>query len=147
MIRPHKDYIDFVMDSSSADRVKKMDNLQNKALRCIEYCMNKENRLDYSGLQKKYNIEDLKLRRNRNLMKIIHAKSSTLKSVDSAKHRIELCSNTKVKIKTVFTAKTQVFNSPLYRGARLWNSLPIDLQMDKDKYIFRKKMRTYTFKP
>ena len=39
MIRPHLDYIDFVIDSSSADRVKRLDILQNKALRRIEYCI------------------------------------------------------------------------------------------------------------
>ena len=147
MIRPHMDYIDFVIDSSSADRVKKLDNLQRKALRRIEYCMVKENRMDYSTLQTKYNIEDLKLRRNRNLLKIIHAKSSSLKSMDSESHRIELRSNTKVKIKMDFTAKTRVFNSPLYRGVRLWNSLPANLQTEKDKNTFKKKLRTHTFKP
>ena len=147
MIRPHMDYIDFVIDSSSADRVKKLDTLQKKALRRIEYCMVKENRQDYLQLQEKHNIEDLKLRQKRNLLKIIHARSSTLKSVDTETPRIELRSNVKVKIKTVFTAKTRVFKSPLYRGARLWNSLPIDLQMEKDKYIFKKKMRSHIVKP
>ena len=61
MIRPNLDYIDFVIDSSTADRVKKLDTLQNKALRRIEYCLDKENRLIYSALQTKYNIEDLEL--------------------------------------------------------------------------------------
>ena len=147
MIRPHLDYIDFVTDSSSVDRVKRLDTLQNKALRRIEYCINKENRLSYPLLQTKYNIEDLKLRRNRNLMKIMPARSPALKSEDSENHRIELRSNDKVKIKMDFTAKTRVFNSPLYRGARLWNSLPVDLQKEKDKYVFKKRMRTYIFKP
>ena len=147
MIRPHLDYIDFVTDSSSVDRVKRLDTLQNKALRRIEYCINKENRLSYPLLQTKYNIEDLKLRRNRNLMKIMPTRSPALKSEDSENHRIEFRSNDKVKIKMDFTAKTRVFNSPIYRGARLWNSLPVDLQKEKDKYVFKKRMRTYIFKP
>ena len=33
MIRPHLDYIDFVVDSGTADRIKKLDRLQNKAIR------------------------------------------------------------------------------------------------------------------
>ena len=105
MVRPHLDYIDFVIDSSSADRVKRLDTLQNRALRRIEYCMIKEDRLSYSLLQTKYNIEDLRLRRKKNLLKIIHAKSSDLESVDLESH-IELRSNDKVKIKMDFTAKT-----------------------------------------
>ena len=107
MIRPHLDYIDFVTDSSSVDRVKRLDTLQNKALRRIEYCINKENRLSYPLLQTKYNIEDLKLRRNRNLMKIMHARSPALKSEDSENHRIELRSNDKVKIKKTSLPKPE----------------------------------------
>ena len=147
MIRPHLDYIDFVIDSSSADRVKRLDTLQNKALRRIEYCPIKENRLDYSILQKKYNIEELRLRRKRNLVKIIHARSPLLESIDTECHSIDLRSSNKVKIKMDYTAKSRVFNSPLYRGARLWDMLPADLQKEKDKYVFKKKLRTCTFKP
>ena len=77
----------------------------------------------------------------------MHAKSPLLKSVESQSHCIELRSNNKVKIKMDYTADTPVFNSPLYRGTRLWNVLPTDLQKEKDKYIFKKKIRTYTFKP
>ena len=146
MIRPHLDYIDFVIDSSSADRVKRLDTLQNKALRRIEYCMTKENRLEYPVLQAKYNIEDLRLRRDRNLIKILHTKSPMLRSADSESHTIELRSNNKVKIKMDYTAKTRVFNSPLYRGTRLWNLLPIDLQKEKDKFVFKKKLQSNAIK-
>ena len=140
MIRPHLDYMDFVVDSSSMDRVKRLETLQNKALRHIEYCMVKENRLDYKVLQTKYNIEELKLRRNRNLLKIMHTQSPLLESKDTEKHSIKLRSSNKVKIKTDYTAKTRVYNSPLYRGMRLWNLLPPDLQKEKDKFTFKKRL-------
>ena len=39
MIRPHLDYIDSVVESGSADRIQKLDTLQKKAIRRIEYCM------------------------------------------------------------------------------------------------------------
>ena len=145
MIRPHLDYIDFVIDSSAMDRIKRLDTLQNKALRRIEYCPIKENRLSYELLQRKYNIEDLKLRRKRNLLKIIHANSAELENVDSESHQIELRSKNKINIKTDFTAKTRVYNSPLFRGARLWNLLPVDLQKEQNKFVFKKKLRTLTF--
>ena len=38
MIRPHLDYIDFGVDSSASDRILKLDRLQDKAVRRIEYC-------------------------------------------------------------------------------------------------------------
>ena len=46
MIRPHLDYINFVVDWGSADRVQKLNKLQKKALWLIEYCVNNENRQD-----------------------------------------------------------------------------------------------------
>ena len=38
-IRPHLDYIDFAVESGSVDRVQRLDNLQKKAIRRIEYCI------------------------------------------------------------------------------------------------------------
>ena len=63
MIRPHLDYIDFVIDSGSADRIKKLDNLQKKASRRIEYCNDREKRKNSELLQDEYKIDDLRLRR------------------------------------------------------------------------------------
>ena len=77
MIRPHLDYIDYVIDSGSTDRIQKLDNLQRKAIRRIEYSLAPENRKKVEILQEEYNIEDLKLRRKRNLVKIMHAQSAT----------------------------------------------------------------------
>ena len=71
MIRPHLDYIDFVIDSGSADRIQKLDTLQKKAIRRIEYCPLPANRKDIVTLQKLYKIEPLRLRRKRNLVKIM----------------------------------------------------------------------------
>ena len=59
MIRPHLDYIDFVVDSGNSNRIKKLDRLQDKAIRRIEYCYNKESRKDISVLQEDFNIESL----------------------------------------------------------------------------------------
>ena len=138
MMRPHLDYIDFVVDSASADRVKELDNLQKKALRRIEYCVNSELKLGYPALQDKYNIEDLQLRRKRNLVKIIHGQKDTLKTEKINDYVVKLRSKEKVKITNSFTSINRVFN-------RLWNMLPTDLQKEKDKFAFRKRIKTYTF--
>ena len=76
MIRPHLDHIDFVIESGSADRVSKINNIQKKAIQRIEYCTVPENRSDLELLQKKYGIEDLKLWRKRNMAKIMFSQSS-----------------------------------------------------------------------
>ena len=145
MIRPHLNYIDFVVDSGSADRIERLDTLQKKALRRIEYCINVENRQEKDVLQDKYKIEDLKLRRKRNLLKIMHTLSSDSENLKTVSIERDLRSTTKVKLKNDFTSKTKVFNSPLYRGIRLWDSLPSNLQKERNKYIFKHRISLHTF--
>ena len=128
MIRPHLDYIDFVIDSGSADRVQRLDNLQKKVTRKIEYCIVPENRRDINDLYRSYNIESLKLRRKRNLVKIMYSQSTDVQNIKVDTIKTNLRSKSKVRLKNNFTSKTRVFNSPLYRGLRLWDSLPCDLQ-------------------
>ena len=81
MIRPHLDYIDFVVDSGSAEKVKKLDTLERKAIRRIEYCVNTTNRQEIDILRAKYKIEDLRLRRKRNLVKIMYSQSSDINNL------------------------------------------------------------------
>ena len=63
------------------------------------------------------------------------------------KMNMELRSSKKVKMKSDFTSKTRVYKSPLYRGLKLWDSLPVDIQNEKDKYKFKRKLSTYNFGP
>ena len=145
MIRPHLDYIDFVVDSGSADRIRNLDTLQKKAVRRIEYCTDPEIRQGSEVLMEKYKIEDLKLRRKRNMVKIMHAQSSKTEYIETLSCNRNLRSTEKIKMKNNFTSKTKVLNSPLYRGIRLWNSLPADIQKEKDKYSFKKRVSLHTF--
>ena len=116
MIRPHLDYIDFVVDSGSADRIRSLDTLQKKALRRIEYCITPENRQDTNVLMNKYKIEDLKLRCQRNLAKIMHTQSAKTAYLKTEQNNRNLRSTAKIKLKNDFTSKTKVLNSPLYRS-------------------------------
>ena len=40
MMRPHLEYIDFIIESGGKERVTKIDKLQDKALRRIEFSDN-----------------------------------------------------------------------------------------------------------
>ena len=87
-----------------------------------------------------------RLRRKRNLAKLMHTKSSLLENLDVRECTLNLRSTAKVNIKTASTAKTRVYNSPLYRGARLWNLLPADIQKEENKYVFKRKNNKHLFK-
>ena len=80
MIRPHLNYIAFVVESGSANRIQKLDTLQKKAIRRVEYCVVPENRQDSDVLLGKYKVENLCLRWKRNLVKIMYSQSSQVKT-------------------------------------------------------------------
>ena len=107
-------YIDFVVDSGSSDRIKKLDRLQEKAMRRIEYCFDKESRKDIDILQEDFNIESLSLRKKRNLVKIVYCTSKDKVNVDSSRPNIDLRSKPKVKLKKKFTAITKVICIEVY---------------------------------
>ena len=140
------DYIDFVVESGSADRIKKLDNLQKKAIRRVEYCKTPEMRQSLDVLLEKYKIENLRLRRKRNLVKIMYSQSSCPENRKIDTVKINLRSKNKIHLKKDFTSKTKILNSPLYRGIGLWDSLPSDMQQEKDFRVFKKRLATHTFK-
>ena len=143
MIRPHLDYIDFVVNSGSSDRIKKLDRLQEKAIQRREYCFDKESRREINVLQADFNIESLSLRRKRNLVKIVYRTSKDTVNIDNSRPNIDLRSKPKVKLKNKFTALTKVYNSPLYRGIRLWDQLPPNLQKKENKIKFKTEINRF----
>ena len=147
MIRPHLDYVDFVIDSGSADRICNLDKLQKKAIRRIEYCTLPANRKDIDVLQDLYKIEPLKLRRKRNLVKIMFSESLKDDNLHKSNTPMQLRSANNTKLKVDFTSKSRVYNSPLYRELKLWNSLPPNIQNEKDINNFKKKLSRHDFKP
>ena len=75
MIRPHLEYVDFIIESGSKKLVSKLDRLQERTLRRIEYCKKPEKRKEYLELEKEYNIENLSIRRKRSLLRYIFYQS------------------------------------------------------------------------
>ena len=90
MIRPHLDYIDFVVDWGTSDRIRKLDRLQKKATRQIEYCFDKNIRKEIDVLQGEFNIAPLPQWRKRNLVKIVHKTSKDNVNVDNIRPDIDL---------------------------------------------------------
>ena len=57
-------------DSGSQDNIDHIDQIQDKAIRTIEYCINRVSRTSQGDLKMKYDIESLFERRKRSLLKI-----------------------------------------------------------------------------
>ena len=102
MIRPRMDYVDFVVESGSANRIRKLNKLKKKAVCRVEYCTVPENRKNLDVLLGKYKIESLFLRRKRNLVKIMHTQSSCSQNLKVDTVKINLGSKKKVHMKKGF---------------------------------------------
>ena len=145
MIRPYMDYGDFIIDSALSTKIDKLDRLQDRILRLIEYCPVTENKKDINVLYRDYNIEPLKTRRKRNILKIMYDQSRDVNNIYTNNCNIKLHSSKKVKLKSSFTRLTKVKKSPMYRGLELWDQLPEKLQKEPSKLLFKREIKKYYF--
>ena len=56
------------------------------------------------------------------MIKIMYNQSQEENNLQENKLNMELRSAKKIKMKSDFTSQTSVYNSPLYRGLKLWDS-------------------------
>ena len=139
MIRPHMEYGDFVIDSAGQGLVTRLDNLQNKALRLVEYKSNAM-KMDMSKLQSSLKIENLETRRKRGLLRLMFTQSKITSNVQIDKKHMKLRSSCKIKMKSKFTKLTKIQRSPYYRGLKLWDQLPENVQKEPNRKVFELKL-------
>ena len=88
--------------------------------------MTPENRKDIDVLQGIYNIVNPETQTYKKPCKNKYSQSS--EGGGGQENTANIMQFNKVKKNNDFTSKTRVYNSPLYRRLRLWESLPTDLQ-------------------
>ena len=129
MIRPYLEYVDFIIESSTKEKVLKVDALQHKALRRIEYCRTPEEKETYEVLERKFKIEKLEIRRKRSLLRLMYISSKDSTNIKMITHNKNLRSTKKVKMKEDFSGLTKLHQSPYYRGRPVyrgggWGGVP-----------------------
>ena len=144
MVRPHLEYVDFIVDSGCKNLISRIDRLQERALRKIEYCGPTENRKSYLELETKYGIENLHVRRTRSLLDKMYEQSKDEINIATNKCDKILRSTRKVKMKYKFSSLTKLHNSPYYRGVKLWNKLPVGIQNCEKKSEFKNLVRSWS---
>ena len=145
MVRPHFDYGDYMIDSGTQNRIDKIDRIQDKIIRTIEYKWNSDEREDVAILRDKYNIELLSIRRKRSLLKIMFKESLEDTNIDKYRPDRVLRSRKKVKMKTPFTRITKIQKSPFYRGITLWNELSTEMQNEQNIEKFKTAVKRHKF--
>ena len=146
MIRPYMDYGDFIVDSAHVSKIDRLDRIQDRIIRLIEYSPSKENREDIKVLLVRYNIEPLKTRRKRSLLNLMYKHSRQIDNVDLKSCNINLRSTKKIKLKSQFARLTKVKKSHLYRGIELWNDLPENVQKEPNRFKFKAEIKRYVFR-
>ena len=103
--------------------------------------MLKVNRKEMSELQRTFVIENLEIRRKRTLLRLMYNQSLSDENLQEVIEYMVLRSSKKVKIKSDFTKLTKVQRSPFYRGLKLWNKLPVDVQKEVNRVKFKERVK------
>ena len=141
MIRPHVEYGDFLIDSSTQKCIDRIERLQERTVRVIEYEHLPNKRKEMSKLKSSLGIEDLAVRRKRSLLRLMYSLSKQPTNVEIATISMSLRSSKKLKLKSDFTRLTKIQRSPYYRGLYLWNSLPEKLQKETNRLKFKMNVK------
>ena len=138
-VLPLYDYADFLVESGPNHRINRLDSLHEKALYIIDNNVTKNAR--FSDLLLLYNIITLSERRHQHHCSLMFRKSKTSVDLDFARPRMHLRSHNKVKFKKYRRKYTKILKSPLLRGVKLWDRIPIDIQRSTTKFKFKKLIK------
>ena len=103
-----------VVDASTQSKIKKLQPLQNRAIRTIEKLTGCISTQDMNVLHVKLNLEMLNDRRKRFMLKLIYKLSRDVENVNTYRPERVLRTAPKVKMKTEFRNKERVRRSPYY---------------------------------
>ena len=141
----HLDYGDFAVDTGNKIYIDKLNTLQNRSLRCVEYCLDTTRRKTIEELYHKFNVESLESRRKRNLLKIMYSESKDIVNIDVYRPQMMLRSSNSVKMHHKFTKLSKIQKSQYYRGLSLWDDLPLNIQKIETKKGFKSLIKKYQF--
>ena len=141
MISPLLEYCNFVHNSGKKLKCEKIDNIQSKCLRIIEYCNNKSDRKKEDVLINEYKIPSLQSRRHMQLACIMYRYIRNVLFTDGTKNRENLRSEGKIRFRCIFSKVAKIRNSPFYRGVDLWNSLKVEHHRAENKKRFKKLIK------
>ena len=132
-ILPLIDYNDHFQMLWSAEKLSRLQKIQNRGLRIV-YC-NVNPKLDEEGLHNRANLTKLQQRRTLHLLSLMYKRSKLDLYLD--KRDIPTRQFDKVKFKVINPVVKKAFKSPNYLGSQLWDKLPRDTQLAPTFNIFK----------
>ena len=127
-ILPILEYADYLVESSRVSFGLKLQRLQNRGLRIVEYNHSLANRFSVEDLHIRNNIKYLNVRRKHNLLLLMHMLARDSTFLDNQPRTRQLRGNDKIKF-SISRPKTERYvKSPLFRGVKVWDALPAPIQ-------------------
>ena len=136
-ILPILDYCCFLMESSTQKKIKKLQPLQNKAIRIVKKLNGYISTEEMDELHVELHLRLLSDRRKRFMLMLIYKLSLDDANVNMYRPERMLRTGPKVKMKVPFTDKERVLRSPYYTGTRLWDSLECNVQHSACMHDFK----------
>ena len=140
-ILPYLDYIALIADSLLQDKVRKLQVLQNRALRIVYGKKGYVSSAELDSMHVESKLQKLEDRRKYFVLKLIHKYSKVTENVDRRWITTFVRGSRKVKMKLLFSDKTKVRKSPYYRGVHLWNQIDYKIQHIEGERMFGKAIR------
>ena len=138
-ILPLLDYNDHFQMLWNTDKLKRLQKLQNWALRVV-YC-NRLPKLDEAELHSEANLLMLRHRRALHLLVSMYHRSSKPHFLD--KRDIATRQFDKIKFKVINPVIKKAFKSPCYLGAQLWDLLPRETQTAPSTISFKQRIKRH----
>ena len=141
MILPIVEYGDIYMSSTTKKSLKKLQVIQNKALRCA---LNHDPRSDTGELHYEEKLKKLKHRRKEHMLLHMYQISQN-KVFKGWKKKTSI--NTRSSQKKLMVVKkpnsSKFRKSVTYLGPKYWNSLPTDIQQSDSYPLFKSKLHAH----
>ena len=141
-ILPIIDYMSIIVNSSTQRKIKKLQPLQNRALRTIEKCSGYVSTQEMIELHTKFNLKMLNDRRKIFMLKMMYKLSREKEMVNTYRPEMLLRTAPKVKMKIEFTDKEKVRRSPYYMCNQLWDKIDSGVQTANSMLEFTKGLRS-----
>ena len=139
MILPLLDYNDHFQMLWNAEKLRRLQKLQNWGLRIVFF--DKDPKLNETEMHSAAKVTELKYRRAQHLVNIMYHRSKFDKYLD--KREIQTRQFAKIKFKVINPVVKKAFKSPNYLGAQLWDLLPLDTQTSPTYSLFKYKVKKH----
>ena len=135
-ILPIIDYLSIIVNSSTKRKIKKLQPLQNRAIRTILRLKGYISTEEMDDYHDRLHLELLENRRKYFMLKMMYKLSHFECNIDRYRPTRVLRTAPKVKMKVCFTDKERVRKSPYYLCNRLWDKLEADVQLSQNRFAF-----------